>query len=264
MYKIRKLFTSVKECSIDFKLSRSDEYSALIDDDRVEKYRKAVNDRISFINLHSNPINTLDIMNNEEVIKVIYEFIKTKVSVMDLSKFIPSDEDFDNFKKIVEDVQIEVKKNKNKKDIKIQKLDELLQRIFEKLSVAEFDTIDELTDELKRAYEEAKRINQENDRLASLYGDSYAFVKTLSDAVLETQINRSDIEALLAIVYENIKDTVYDDVLIMQGKKGFIDSTKALVTKIIIKNGLYKMVKSDYDDILGMLYVNLLNYKETI
>lgn len=264
LYKIRKLLTSVKECSIEFKLSRADEYSALIDDDRVEKYRKAVNDRISFINLHSNPINTLDIMNNEEVIKVIYEFIKTKVSVMDLSKFIPSDEDFDNFKKIVEDVQSEVKKNKNKKDIKIQKLDELLQRIFEKLSVAEFDTIDELTDELKKAYEEAKRINQENDRLASLYGGSYAFVKTLSDAVLETQINRSDIEALLAIVYENIKDTVYDDVLIMQGKKGFIDSTKALVTKIIIKNGLYKMVKSDYDDILGMLYVNLLNYKETI
>ncbi len=90
LYKIRKLLTAVKECSIEFKLSRADEYSVLIDDDRVEKYRRAVNDRISFINLHSSPINTLDIMNNEEVIKVIYEFIKTKVSVMDLSKFIPT------------------------------------------------------------------------------------------------------------------------------------------------------------------------------
>lgn len=264
LYKIRKLLTAVKECSIEFKLSRADEYSALIDDDRVEKYRKAVNDRISFINLHSNPINTLDIMNNEEVIKVIYEFIKTKISVLDLSKFIPSEADFEKFKKIVEDVQGEVKKNKNKKDIKIQKLDELLQRIFEKLSVAEFDNIDELTDELRKAYEEAKRINQENDRLAQLYGGSYAFVKTLSDSVLETKIDRSDIESLLAVVYENIKDTIYDDVLLMQGKKGFVDSTKALVTKIIIKNGLYKKVKSDYDEILAMLYVNLLNYKETI
>ncbi len=130
-----------------------------------------------------------------------------------------------------------------------------MQQVFEKLSVAEFDTIDELTDELRKAYEEAKRINQENDRLAQLYGGSYAFVKTLSDAVLETKINRSDIEALLAIVYENIKDTVYDDVLLMQGKKGFVDSTKVLVTKIIIKNGLYKTVKADYDEILGMLYV---------
>ena len=140
----------------------------------------------------------------------------------------------------------------------------LLQRIFEKLSVAEYDSIDELTEELRKAYEEAKRINEENERLAQLFGGSYAFVKTLSDAVLETNLNRSDIETLLSIVYENIKDTVYDDVLIMQGKKGFVDSTKALVTKIIIKNGLYKIVKSYYDDILEMLYVNLLNYKETI
>ena len=122
----------------------------------------------------------------------------------------------------------------------------------------------QLTEELRKAYEEAKRINEENERLAQLFGGSYAFVKTLSDAVLETNLNRSDIEALLSIVYENIKDTVYDDVLIMQGKKGFVDSTKALVTKIIIKNGLYKIVKSYYDDILEMLYVNLLNYKETI
>jgi hypothetical protein len=121
-----------------------------------------------------------------------------------------------------------------------------------------------VAEELRKAYEEAKRINEENERLAQLFGGSYAFVKTLSDAVLETNLNRSDIEALLSIVYENIKDTVYDDVLIMQGKKGFVDSTKALVTKIIIKNGLYKIVKSYYDDILEMLYVNLLNYKETI
>ena len=264
LYKIRKLLTSVKECSIEFKLSRADEYSQLIDDDRVNKYLKAVNDRLSFINLHSNPINTLDIMNNEEVIKIIYEFIKTKVSVIDLKKFIPNDEQYNDFKKAIDDVQNEVKKNKNKKDIKIQKLDELLQKIFEKLSFSEFDSIDELTDELRQAYLEAKKINEENERLAKLYGGSYSFVKTLSDAVLETNIDRSNIEALLAIVYESIKDTVYDDVLIMQGKKGFVDATKSLVTKQIVKNGLYKVVKSSYDEILGMLYVNLLNYKESI
>lgn len=264
LYKIRKLLTSVKECSIEFKLSRADEYSQLIDDDRVNKYLKAVNDRLSFINLHLNPINTLDIMNNEEVIKIIYEFIKTKVSVIDLKKFIPNDEQYNDFKKAIDDVQNEVKKNKNKKDIKIQKLDELLQKIFEKLSFSEFDSIDELTDELRQAYLEAKKINEENERLAKLYGGSYSFVKTLSDAVLETNIDRSNIEALLAIVYESIKDTVYDDVLIMQGKKGFVDSTKSLVTKQIVKNGLYKVVKSSYDEILGMLYVNLLNYKESI
>ena len=51
LLKIKKLLTSVKECSIEFKLSRATEYSELIDDDKVNKYLKAVNDRISFINL---------------------------------------------------------------------------------------------------------------------------------------------------------------------------------------------------------------------
>ena len=51
-------------------------------------------------------------------------------------------------------------------------------------------------------------------------------LKTLSDAVLETTIDRSDIESFLKIIYENIKDTIYDDALIVQGKKGFIDATK--------------------------------------
>lgn len=266
LYRIKKLLTAVKECSIEFKLSKADEYSVLIDDDRVEKYRKVVNDRISFLNLHTDPINSLDIMNNEEVITVIYEFIRTKTTVLDPGRLIPNDEKFDAFKKALDDVQNEIKKNKNKKDIKIQKLNELLQKIFEKLSVSEYDSLDELTDELRYAYEEAKRINQENDRLAELYGGSYAFVKTLNDAVMETKINRSDIESLLIMIYENIKDSVYDDVLLLQGKNGFVDSTKERITKQIIKNNfsLYKAVKSDYADILGMLYINLLNYKETI
>lgn len=267
LYKIRKLLTSVKECSIEFKLSRADEYSKFIDDDRLNKYLKAVNDRISFVNLNSNPVSTLDILNNEEVVKIIYEFIKTKVSVIVLSKFIPNGVDgaeYDEFKKTVEDISNEIKKNKNKKDIKIQKLDELLQKIFEKLSVAEYASIEELTDELKKAYEAAKKINEENDRVAAMYGGSYAFVKTLGDSVVETKINRSDIEELLKIIYENIKDTVSDDVLLLQGKKGFVDSTKSRVTKTLIKNGLYKSVKSSYDEIISMLYSYLLIYKESV
>jgi len=264
LYKIKKLLVSVKECSIEFKLSRADEYSILIDDDRLNKYLKAVNDRISFTNLHSNPINTLDILNNEEVIKIIYEFIRTKTSVIDLSKFIPNNEDSANFEKAVEDVQAEIKKNKNKKDIKIQKLDELLQKIFEKLSFNEYSSIEGLTDELRKAYEEAKKINEENDRIASMYGGSYAFVKTLNDSVIDTNIDRSDLEEMLKVVYQNILDSVNDNILLLQGKKGFVDSTKQKVTIELIKSGLFTKVKSSYDEILGMLYNYLLIYNEVI
>lgn len=264
LLKIRKLLTGVKDCSVEFKLSRAEEYSKLIDDDKVNKYLKAVNNRISFINLSSKVIDTLDIMNNEEVIKVIYEFIKTKITILDLGKFMLKDEDFNKVKDVLTDLQREVQKNKNKKDIKIQKLEDLLKKIFEKLQVFDYATIDELSDELKAALEEAKRINEENDRLSQAYGGSFAFVKTLSDAVLETTIDRSDIEAFLKIIYENIKDTIYDDALIVQGKKGFVDAAKSKITINLIKEKLFKKVKDSYDDILEMLYVNLLLYKESI
>lgn len=264
LLKIRKLLTGVKDCSVEFKLSRAEEYSKLIDDDKVNKYLKAVNNRISFINLSSKVIDTLDIMNNEDVIKVVYEFIKTKITILDLGKFMLKDEDFNKVKDVLTELQREVQKNKNKKDIKIQKLEDLLKKIFEKLQVFDYATIDELSDELKAALEEAKRINEENDRLSQAYGGSFAFVKTLSDAVLETTIDRSDIEAFLKIIYENIKDTIYDDALIVQGKKGFVDATKSKITINLIKEKLFTKVKDSYDDILEMLYVNLLLYKESI
>lgn len=264
LLKIRKLLSAVKDCSIEFKLSRADEYSSLIQDDKVNKYLRAVNDRISFINLTTQTLNTLDIMNNDEVVNVIYEFIKTKVTILDLSKFTLTNDDFDKLKKAVTEVQNEIHKNKNKKDIKVQKLEDLLKKIFEKLQVFEYSSIDELTDELKIAYEEAKKINEENERLSKTYGGSFGFVKTISDCVVETSVDRSIIEKVLAIVYENIKDTIYDDALVIQGKKGFVDTTKAKVTKILFQEQLYKLVKNSYDEILEILYVNLLLYKESI
>lgn len=261
---IKKLLIQVKDCSIEFKLSKADEYSSLIDDDKVNKYLRSVNDRISFINLSSQTINTLDIMNNDEVVKVIYEFIKTKISILDLSKFMLKDEDFDKVKEVITDLQNEVQKNKNKKDIKVQKLEDMLKKIFERMNVFDYDNVDELADDLRKAYSEAKKINEENDRLSESYGGSFAFVKTLSDSVLETSIDRSELEKFLKIVYENIKDTIYDDALILQGKKGFVDTTKSKVTGILLREKLYKQIKPSYDDILGGLYINLLLYKESI
>ena len=264
LLKIRKLLMGIKECSIEFKLSRATEYSALIDDDKVNKYLRAVNDRISFINLTTNTIDSLEIMNNEEVVKVVYEFIKTRIVVLDLSKFTLTEEEEKEIEKVLVDVQNEIKKNKNKKDIKVQKLEEILQNIFQKLQMFEYDSIDDLTDELRKAYEEAKKINEENERLSRTYGGSFAFVKTLSDAVFETSIDRSDLERFLKVVFEAIEDTIYDDALIIQGKKGFVDSVKSKITKTLLLEGLYKKVKGSYDDILGMLYINLLLYKESI
>jgi len=264
LLKIRKLLIGVKDCSIEFKLSRADEYSKLIDDDKINKYLRTVNDRISFINLSSKVIDTLDIMNNEEVIIVLYEFIRTKITILDLGKFMLNDNDFNKVKDVITELQKEVQKNKNKKDIKVQKLEELLKKIFQKLEVFEYSNIEELSEELRTALEEAKKINKENDRLSRAYGGSFAFVKTLTDALIETNVDRSVTESFLKIIYENIKDTIYDDALVVQGRKGFVDATKAKITVTLIKEKLFKKIKESYDEILEMLYVNLLLYKESI
>ena len=264
LLKIKKLLTAIKECSIEFKLSRAEEYCDLIDNDKINKYLRAINDRISFINLTTQTINTLDIMNNDEVINVIYEFIKTKITVLDPGKFALTDEEFNKIKTEITNVQNEIKKNKNKKDIKVQKLEDLLKEIFGKLQMFEYSSIDELTDELRIAYEDAKRINEENDRLSQAYGGSYGFVKTLSDGVIETDMDRSIIERFLDIVYSNIKDAIYYDALIIQGEKGFISSTKAKITKLLVKEDLYSKIKKYYDEMLEILYTNLLIYKESV
>ena len=264
LLKIRKLLTAIKDCSVEFKLSRAEEYYALIDNDRVNKYLKAINDRISFLNLTTQTIDTLDIMNNDEVVNVIYEFIKTKISILDLGKFALTDDEFEKVKTSITNVQNEIKKNKNKRDIKVQKLEDLLKQIFAKLQMFEYSSLDELTDELRKAYDEAKRINDENDRLSKAYGGSYGFVKTLSDGVIETNIDRSIIESFLIIVYDTIKDTIYDDALIVQGKKGFVDSVKSKITMKLLTDGLYGIIKDYYDDLLEILYTNLLLYKESI
>ncbi len=264
LYKIRKILIAIKECSIEFRLSRAEEYYDLIDNDRLNKYLKAVNDRISFINLTTQTLNALDIMNTDEVINVIYEFIKTSVTVLDLGNFVLTDEEFEKVRIAITELQNEIKKNKNKKDIRIQKLQDLLKDIFEKLRVFEYANLDELTEELRAAYEEAKKINEENDRLSQTYGGSYGFVKTLSDVVLETELDRSVIEKFLIIAYNEIKDTIYDNALIMQGKRNFIDTTKAKVTKKLLSEKLYSQIKGQYNKLLEILYTNLLLYKESI
>ncbi len=261
---IKKLLIQIKDCSREFKLSKADEYSKLIDVDKVNKYLKTVNDRIAFINLSTQAIDTLEIMNNEEVVNVVYEFIKTKITILDLGKFMPNNEDFKVVQEVLINLQNEVQKNKNKKDIKIQRLEDMLKKIFEKMKVFSYENIDELADDLRKAYDEAKKINDENERLSSSYGGSFAFVKTLSDAVIDTNIDRSVIERFLKIVYEQIKDTIYDDALIIQGKKGFVDQTKKNITSILLKEKIYKQIKEHYDEILGNLYFNLLIYKESI
>ena len=262
LLKIKRLLNGIKECETEFILSRAIDYAKQIDSDKIKKLIRTVQERIDFINLKTDTVNMMDIISNDEVVKIIYEFIKTKIIILNLGELGENEPRIKRFTDIVTEVQKEIKKNKNKEDIKIVMLDQLLQKIFNKLEIADLDKLDDLSDELLEALKNARDINYENDRLAENYGGNFGFVKTYQDAVeLYTDVDKKDIEKMLLIAYQDIKDKLDNDTLIIQGRKNFIDSIKQNITKVLLKEKLYLKVKNFYDQILSELYTNIQWFK---
>ena len=242
-------------------LSRAVEYAAQIDAEKNRQLLREVQNRIDFINLSTKTVDMMMVMDNEEVINIIYEFLKTKIVIMDLGKFSPDDSRYKRFEKTVRDVQKEIRRNKNTGDIQIVKLDEMLQEIFNKLSISNLDDLDNITDELLEALNEVKEINYENERLASLYGGNYAFVKTYQDAVENFELDKKDVERALIIVHDDIKDIIDTESILIQGRTNFIASIKSDVTKQLLKEKMYSRLKAYYDKLLGELYTNIQFFK---
>lgn len=258
LLKVRRLLNGIKECETEFILSRAMDYAKQIDSEKIKKLLRTTQERIDFINLSTNSVDMMNVISNKEVVEILYEFIKTKITIMDLGKFSEDNPAIKRFTEIVIEVQNEIKKNKNKSDIKIVKLDQLLQDIFNKLSISNLDDIDEISDELLNALKQARDVNYENDRLANLYGGNFAFVKTYKDAIeLFNEIEPKIIEKLLVITFESMKGIIFSDSITIQGKKNFVDTTKHNITTQLLKDGLYKEIKGIYDHILGELYSNI-------
>lgn len=261
LLKIRRLLNGIKECETEFILSRAIEYAKQIDADKNRKLLRSVQERIDFINLSTKTVDMMSVISNDEVVEILYEFIKTKVLILDLGQFTPDNPTYQRFEKTVREIQHEIKNNKNKGDIKIVKLDQLLQEIFNKLSISDLSDLDAITDELLEALKQARDINYENDRLAQIYGGNYAFVKTYQDATEKYDADKSEIEKMMVHIYEDIKEVLEADTLIVQGRKNFADSIKHDVTKLLLKDKIYVKVKGFYDQILNELYTNLQLFK---
>lgn len=257
LLKIRRLLNGIKECETEFILSRALDYAKQIDADKNRKLLRSVQERIDFINLSTKTVDMMSVISNDEVVEILYEFIKTKILILDLGQFTPDNPIYQRFEKTVREIQHEIKNNKNKGDIKVVKLDQLLQEIFNKLSISDLSDLDAITDELLEALKQARDINYENDRLAQMYGGNYAFVKTYQDGIEKYSADKSEIERTLVYIYEDIKDVIEADTLIVQGRKNFIDSIKHDVTKLLLKDNIYVKVKAFYDQLLSELYTNL-------
>ena len=255
---LRKIFKGIKECYNEFRLSNAREYIEAIDIERNNKLLSLVQKRIDFENLRDNPVDMLAVMNNEEVLEAIYTFIRTGIQILDLSKFTAQTAEMEELGRVVRDVQRTINNNRNRRDIRVEHLDKLLQEIFEKMNI---NNIEEITEELRRALEEANSINDENDRLAAQYDGHFAFVKSYQDATQDTDIDKSVIERFLKVVYEDRKEILDNDSLIIQGRKNFVDTVKSSITPALLKEKIYKEIKPVYDKLLGELYTNLQLYK---
>ena len=261
LLKIRRLLNGIKECQTEFILSRAMDYAEQIDSDKNKKLLKSTQERIDFINLSQNTVDMMDVISNEEVVEILYEFIKVKIIIMDLGQMTQDNPKFQRFSKVVRDIQNEIKKNKNKDDIKIRKLDELLQKIFNDLSISDLNDLDSITDELLEALERARNINYENERLSKIYGGNYAFVKTYQDAIETYPADKSEIERTLVIIYGAIEDALDKEIVTIQGRKNFADSIKSKATKALLKEKLYGKIKGFYAQLLNDLYTNIQLFK---
>jgi len=261
LLKIRRLLNGIKECQTEFILSRAMDYAAQIDSNKNKKLLKLTQERIDFTNLSQNTVDMLDVISNEDVVEILYEFIKVKIIIMDLGQMTQDNPKFQRFSKVVRDIQDEIKRNKNKGDIKIRKLDELLQKIFNDLSISDLSNLDSITDELLEALERARNINYENERLSLIYGGNYAFVKTYQDAIESFPADKSEIEKTLVIIYKAIEDTLDKEIVVIQGRKNFADSIKSKATKILLKEKLYGKIKGFYTQLLNNLYTNIQLFK---
>ena len=263
LLKIRRLLNGIRDCETEFIISRvKDQYIIVEQSEHYKELRKLTQNRINFINLKSDTVGMMDVISNEEVVEILYDFIKTKITILDLSKLnIIDDPRVKRFVDTATDIQKVIKNNKNKEDIQVRKLNELLEEVFDKLNISDLDNMDELTDELKEALKKAQEINDKNEELSNTYGGNFAFVKTYQDIIEDNDIDNSVIQRVLRVIYEEIANFYNRDVFLVQGKKNFIDSVKQKVTIKLFQEGLFEKISGIYDNLLNDLYKNIQLYK---
>ena len=77
----------------------------------------------------------------------------------------------------------------------------------------------------------------------------------------DSEIDKSDIQRALRLIFEEISVFYNRDIFLVQGKKNFVDSVKQKLTIKLFQEGLYEKVSGIYDNMLNDLYKNIQLYK---
>lgn len=261
---IKRQLNGIRDCYVEFMLSNAMDDAAAIDYELIRKKIRLTQERIDFMNLKEAPVRMLELISDEEVVEIIYEFLKTSITVIDLSRFSPVTPEVKEFNDTLTKVKHEIDKNKNKSDIQMISLDLALQELFAKMNIKTLDDLVGLSAEMKSILAKAIAINAENDRLAAVYDGNFGVVKTYQDTVANRpDLSNKEIEQAMQTIYGEIKEGVDTDILVVQGRQGFIDQVKKSVVGKLLKSGLYKALglKTWIDTLLSDLYTNLQNFR---
>lgn len=254
LFNLRKLINTILDCKTEFLLSHEDEKASEIDKTHFKQLVKLVQSRIDFLNVCDKPVEVMSML-NKDIVEIMFTFIKVKTTILDM--MVSSE-----IKTRLGKLNTAIKNIKNKDDVRVIKLDELLKEAFKKLQIADLNT-DELSEELRKAIEEAERINEENERLASEFKGKFAYVKTYQDMLKNNpELDENDVKKLLLCLEEAVSNIQEINNLVLVGRTNFISNVKKEVTSKLLKNGLYKklVLKETFDYILGQLFLNLQLY----
>ena len=263
LYALRKHIQICWDCYMELKLSGSNLADG-IDSDKLKKWLKLTNDRIHLRNLKDgSPINMLAILNDDEIVDVVYEFVKTSSVIMDLGALANPDDnpDLKAISKTITSIQRAISDNHNRNQGALVKLDKVLSDIFQRLDIHDIDDLPLIKADLQKALEELHRINEENARLSEKYDGKYAFVATytmLCEKYPET--DHKDIEEVMTTIFNAVKTNTDRNHLLIQGRQGFIDYNRSLAVDEFIDNGLWGKLNMNTEwlnDLLNNLYTNL-------
>ena len=254
-----RLVRTILDCRTEFLLSRADEKANAIDRAHFKELQKLIQHRIDLINLAANPVNTLDFLSEKEVVELVFEFIKVRTVILDM-KNVKAPEPI---KIKVQSLTHEVKRMKNHDDEEVIKLDEFLRKTFEKLSFNNADDLSALDAELQDAIDKARKINEENEKLAAEFNGEFAYVKTYQDMCKNhPDFNKDDVLKFIKILAEAVAGIKSVNTLVLLGRTNFIANIKKQTSGRLLKEGLYSRLRLAelFDSILGNLFVNLQLY----
>lgn len=256
LYTLRRLINTILDCKTEFLLSREEEKADRIDKKHFKRLSVLVQQRIDFLNLSGNPVQTMDFLSEKEVVNLMFEFIKLRTVTLDMKNIKAPD----SIKTKIEGLTREVKRLQNHEDDRVVKLDEFLRGLFEKLQFNDADGYNAIDAEIQEALEKARAINEENARLSAEFGGQFAYVKTYQDfCANHPDFNHEDVMLFMKIVERAVSGISSVNSLVLVGRTNFIANVKKNSTSELLTTGLYKKLSlnTTFDAVLGNLFVNL-------